>query len=120
MRQTSRSVCHCHRFYLMTRIQEQQPYHKTLRHSCFPSVLANDRPCSPLTDHHDPYSQRLVQSCQRLSCRTALNNVEIHVQHDLGLNPQPLLSLSAELYPQSSYLYPRLPLPLIPPSLLLI
>ncbi|KAG2739888.1 hypothetical protein P692DRAFT_20347714 [Suillus brevipes Sb2] len=52
---------------------EQQPYHKTLRDSCFPSDLANDRPCSPLTDHHDPYSQRLVQSCQRLSCRTALN-----------------------------------------------
>ncbi|KAG2743861.1 hypothetical protein P692DRAFT_20134240 [Suillus brevipes Sb2] len=58
-----------------------------------------------------PYSRRLVQSRQRLSCRTALNNVEIHVQHDLGLNPQPLLSLSAELYPQSSYLYPHLPLP---------
>ncbi|KAG2745164.1 hypothetical protein P692DRAFT_20742254, partial [Suillus brevipes Sb2] len=56
--------------------------------------------CSANPSCSDPYSQlRLVQSCQRLSCRTALNNMEIHVQHDLGLNPQPLLSLSTELYP---------------------
>ncbi|KAG2742862.1 hypothetical protein P692DRAFT_201197055 [Suillus brevipes Sb2] len=32
------------------------------------------------------------------------------------LNPQLLLSLSPEIYPQSPYLYPHLPLPLIQPA----
>ncbi|KAG1760791.1 hypothetical protein EV702DRAFT_1171922 [Suillus placidus] len=54
----------------------------------------------------------LQLSYQRLSCRITFDNMEIHVQH--GLNPQPL---SAELHPQESpYLYPRLPLPFIPPT----
>jgi hypothetical protein len=50
------------------------------------------------------------------AAQPALNNVEIHVQYDLDLNPQPLLSLSAEINSQSPYLYPCLPLPLIQPT----
>ncbi|KIK45371.1 hypothetical protein CY34DRAFT_801731, partial [Suillus luteus UH-Slu-Lm8-n1] len=47
------------------------------------STLGTDSSNNPSCG--DLHSQRLAQSCQRLSYRTALDDVEIHVQHDLGL-----------------------------------